>query len=108
MPDYENALDEVLEWARKHRPPETIPVEIRLGAKAYNRLIQVLRGQASPGLPSSPFGISRQLLMLTGLPMFIDDHYPANLWAVIDGRGEAMTAGVINTPPETIDGTAKD
>lgn len=95
MPDWASVTDELLEWSRQQLPSDEAAVKIRVGAAAYATLVAVLAGEKLAALAGEPDAVSRGLLVLTGLPLYVEEEFPPNMYAVIDGRGYAVMAGIL-------------
>jgi hypothetical protein len=99
MPDYRSALDELRETIRIMRGPDVdMPFRMAMGTTAYTRLRAILDQGADPGLPNAYGSAPRSMLLLSGLPIVVEEKWPPNLWAVLDREGNALQGGILNTP----------
>ncbi len=99
MPDYRAMIDEMIESVRVMRGDSEIPFRLMIGTRAYIRLRDILDNRADPGLPNAYGSAPRSLLMLSGLPIVVEEKYPPNLWAVLDRNGNALQGGILNELP---------
>ena len=96
MPDYRAAIHEVRETVRILRGDDATRFRLVMGAGAYVRLRDILDNGADPGTPNSWGSAPRSLLMLSGAPIFVEEDWPPNLWAVLDPYGNAIQGGILN------------
>lgn len=96
MPDYRAMIDEMIESVRIMRGDNDIPFRLAIGTSAYVRLRDILDNKADPGLPNAYGSAPRSLLIMSGLPIVVEEKYPPNLWAVLDRDGNALQGGILN------------
>lgn len=100
MPNYRSALAELQENIRILRGPDAnMPFRMVMGTSAYVRLRDILDHGADPGLPNSWGSAPRSMLLLSGLPIDVEDRWPPNLWAILDRNGDAIQGGILNALP---------
>jgi len=96
---YREMLTDVMLGVKAMRGDGPIPHRITMGTGAYRRMRAVLEQHEEPGFPGQPGSIPRSLLVISGLPVAIDEGWPTNLWAVLDTEGKAVQAGVLDDLP---------
>lgn len=100
MRDYRSALEEMRESIRIMRGPDAnMPFRMAMGTSAYTRLREILDQGADPGIPNAWGSAPRSMLLLSGLPIVVEEKWPPNLWAVLDREGNAMQGGILNSLP---------
>jgi hypothetical protein len=96
MRDYRAAIEEVRESVRIMRGDDASRFRLVMGTQAYVRLREILDHGADPGPPNAWGSAPRSLLMLSGAPIFVEEKWPPNLWAVLDPNGNAIQGGILN------------
>jgi hypothetical protein len=99
-PDYRGMIDEMRRYAQRIRPEGESPFRLAIGTSAYARLREILDRGADPGLPNAWGSAPRSLLIMSGLPIIVEEKWPPNLWAVLDRKGNAIQGGILNSLPE--------
>lgn len=82
----------IMDWFEKWRPAEGTPSRLRMGTTAYKALRALCASEQPETLPArAHYG----RLVLSGLPIHVDEDWPPNLWAVLDDRGDAVRVGIL-------------
>jgi hypothetical protein len=90
-------IDEMMASVRVMRGDDAdFPFRLAIGTSAYVRLRDILDNRADPGLPNAYGSAPRSLLIMSGLPIVVEEKYPPNLWAVLDRNGNALQGGILN------------
>lgn len=86
----------MVETIRILRGDASIPFRMAIGTRAYARLREILDHGADPGVPNAWGSAPRSMLMLSGLPVVVEEKWPPNLWAILDRNGDAIQGGILN------------
>ena len=96
MRRYQHMLQDVEETVRILRGDRKVPFRLAMGTSAYVRLRQIVDHGADPGLPNAYGAAPRSMLVLSGLPMIVEEQWPPNMWAVLSADGRALQTGILN------------